>query len=74
MEAGKVSVFFGHRRSGDKQVDFNVVPYLGRKGREVLKATSFTFPNPIMAQKEIIALFKQQALKQWVHLTTVATY
>ncbi len=55
---------------GDKQVQFDVVPYLGTEARQVL-----TFPNSNSSidQKEIIALFKEQASKQGVHLTTVAS-
>jgi hypothetical protein len=53
---------------GDKQVQSNVVPYLGTETRQVL-----TFPKSCMDQKEIIALFKEQASKQGVHLTTVAS-
>ncbi len=56
---------------GNEQVEFKVVPYLGREG--VLKAASLTFPNTSMDQKEMIALFKEQASKQGVHLTTVVS-
>jgi hypothetical protein len=53
----------------DKQVRFNVVPYLGTEVRQVL-----TFPNNSNTdQREIIALFKEQVSKQGVHLTTVAS-
>jgi hypothetical protein len=55
---------------GDEQVDFDIVPYLGRG---VGKGTNLTFPNSNLEQKDIIALFKQQALKQGVRLTTVAS-
>jgi hypothetical protein len=58
---------------GGNQVEFDVVPYLGRQGIKFSKVTSLHFPNPSMDQKEMIALFKQQALKQGVHLTTVAS-
>jgi hypothetical protein len=34
---------------------------------------NLTFPNPNMEQKELISLLKQQASKQGVHLTTVAS-
>jgi hypothetical protein len=44
------------------------VPYLGTEARQVL-----TFPNSSIDQKEIIALLKEQASKQGVHLTTVAS-
>jgi hypothetical protein len=51
---------------GNKPVEFDVVPYLER---EVLKVTSLSFCDPIMDQnKDLIALFKQQALKEGVHL------
>ena len=53
---------------GDEQVRFDVVPYLGTEARQVL-----TFPNTSINQKKIIALFKEQASKQGVHLTTVAS-
>jgi hypothetical protein len=53
---------------GDKQVIFDVVPYLATEARQVL-----TFPNSSMDPKEIIALFKVQASKQGVHLTTMAS-
>jgi hypothetical protein len=54
---------------GDKQVRFDVVPYIGTEAGQVL-----TFPNNFsINQKEIIALFKEQASKQGVHLTTVAS-
>jgi hypothetical protein len=54
---------------GDKQVQFDVVPYLGTEARQVL-----TFPNnSSIDQTEIIALFKEQASKQGLHLTTVAS-
>jgi hypothetical protein len=53
---------------GNKQVQFNVVPYLGTEARQVL-----TFPNFSVDQKEIITLSKEQASKQGVHLTTVAS-
>jgi hypothetical protein len=56
-------------RAGNKQVRFDDVPYLGTEARQVL-----TFPNDSsMDQKEIIALCKEQASKQGVHLTTVAS-
>jgi hypothetical protein len=52
---------------GNKEVQFDVVPYLGTEARQVL-----TFPNnSSMNKKQIIALFKEQASKQGVHLTTV---
>ncbi len=42
---------------GNKQVRFDVVPYLGIEARQVL-----TFPNnSSIDQKQIIALFKEQA-------------
>ena len=44
---------------GDKQVQFDLVPYLGTEARQVL-----TFPNSSINQKEIIALFKEQASKE----------
>jgi hypothetical protein len=53
---------------GDEQVRFDVVPYLGTEAKQVL-----TLPNSTIAQKEMIALFKEQASKQGVHLTTVAS-
>jgi hypothetical protein len=54
---------------GDKQVRFDVVSYLGTEARQVL-----TFPNnSSIDQKQIIALFEEQASKQGVHLTTVAS-
>jgi hypothetical protein len=53
---------------GNKQVQFNVVPYFGTEARQVL-----IFPNYSMDQNEIIALFKEQASRQGIHLTTVAS-
>jgi hypothetical protein len=44
------------------------VPYLGTEAKQIL-----TFPNSNLEQKEMIALFKEQASKQGVHLTTVAS-
>jgi hypothetical protein len=45
---------------GDKQVRFDVVPYIGTEAGQVL-----TFPNNFsINQKEIIALFNEQASKQ----------
>jgi hypothetical protein len=35
--------------NSDKQVELDIVPYLGQ---EVLKATNLTFPNPSMKQKK----------------------
>ncbi len=53
---------------GGNQVEFDVVPYLGIEARQVL-----TFPNnSSIDQKQIIALFKEQASKKGLHLTTVA--
>jgi hypothetical protein len=63
-------VVLSFRSDGDKQVEFDIVPYLGR---QVLKVPSLCFCNPIMDQKDLIALLKQQALKQGLHLTTVAS-
>jgi hypothetical protein len=40
----------------------------------VIKATNSTFPSPYMKQKETIALFKHQALKQGVHLMIMASH
>ena len=56
--------------NGDEQVEFDIIPYLGAG---VGKTTDLTFPNPNMEQKELIEVFKQQASKHWVHLTTVAS-
>jgi hypothetical protein len=41
---------------GGEQVEFDIVPYLGRG---VLKTINLTFPNPNMKQYKIIALFKK---------------
>jgi hypothetical protein len=61
---------FSFRSDGNKPVEFDTVLYLGR---QVLKTPSLSFRNPIMDQKDLIALLKQQALKQGLHLTTVAS-
>jgi hypothetical protein len=54
---------------GDEDIEFDIVPYLGGD----LMGANLTFPNPNMEQKELISLLKQQASKQGVHLTTVAS-
>jgi hypothetical protein len=45
---------------GNKQIDFDFVPYLGRGAGKV---TNLTFPNSNLKQKDIIALFEQRASK-----------
>jgi hypothetical protein len=54
---------------GDEDIEFDIVPYLGGD----LMGANLTFPNPNMEQKELISLLKQQASKQGVRLTTVAS-